>query len=46
MRRVDQLADLIYQMWRQRHPKHDALADAPDTDRTMEAIERREPLGG
>jgi hypothetical protein len=34
MRRVDHLADLIYQMWLQRHPKQDALADAPDTDST------------
>jgi hypothetical protein len=34
MRRVDQLADLIYQMWLQRHPKQNALADAPDTEST------------
>jgi hypothetical protein len=34
MRRVDQLADLIYQMWLQRHPKQNALADVPDTEST------------
>jgi hypothetical protein len=32
MRRVDQLARLIGQMWLQRHPKQDALADTPDLD--------------
>ena len=34
MRRVDQLAGLICQMWIQRHPKRDAPADTPDTDST------------
>jgi hypothetical protein len=34
MRRVDQLADLIYQMRLQRHPKQDALAAAPNTEST------------
>ena len=34
VRRVDQLAALIYQMWLQQHLKEDALADAPDTDST------------
>ena len=32
VRRVDQLAGLICQMWLQRHPKQDALADVPDPD--------------
>ena len=32
MRRVDQLAGLICQMWLQRHPKQDALKDAPDPE--------------
>ncbi len=32
MRRVDQLAGLILQMRLQRHPKQDALTDAPDAD--------------
>jgi hypothetical protein len=32
MQRVGHLADLIYQMWLQRHPKQDALADVPNTD--------------
>jgi hypothetical protein len=32
MRRVDQLAKLICQMWLQRHPKQDALMDAPDAE--------------
>jgi hypothetical protein len=32
MRRVDQLARLISQMWLQRHPRQDALTDAPDPD--------------
>lgn len=32
MRRVDQLAGLICQMWLQRHPKQGALKDAPDPD--------------
>jgi len=30
LRRVDELAGLICQMWVQRHPKQDTLADAPD----------------
>ena len=34
MRRVDQLAGLVYQMWLQRHQKESALADAPDPDST------------
>ena len=34
MRRVDQLAKLICQMWLQRHPKQDALMDAPDAEAT------------
>ena len=34
LHRVDQLAGLICQMWLQRHPKQDALADVPDTDGT------------
>jgi hypothetical protein len=34
LQRVDQLAGLICQMWIQRHPKQDALTDAPDTDGT------------
>ncbi len=34
MRRVEELASLIGQMWLQRHPKQDALADVPDVDRT------------
>ena len=34
LRRVDQLAGLICQMWLQRHPKQDVLADAPDADGT------------
>jgi hypothetical protein len=34
MRRVDQLAGLICQMWLQRHPKQDVLTDAPDADGT------------
>jgi hypothetical protein len=29
LRRVDGLADLIGQMWLQRHPKRDALVDVP-----------------
>jgi len=32
LRRVDELAGLICQMWLQRHPKQDALADVPDPD--------------
>jgi hypothetical protein len=34
LRRVDELAGLICQMWVQRHPKQDTLADAPDADGT------------
>lgn len=34
LRRVDHLAGLICQMWLQRHPRQDALADVPDTDGT------------
>jgi hypothetical protein len=34
LRRVVELAGLICQMWLQRHPKQDALADAPDADGT------------
>ena len=30
LRRLGELADLICQMWVQRHPKQDTLADAPD----------------
>jgi len=30
LRRIGELADLICQMWVQRHPKQDTLADAPD----------------
>ena len=30
----DRLAGLICQMWRQRHPKQDDLADTPDADGT------------
>jgi hypothetical protein len=36
MLRVEELAGLIYQMQLQRHPKRDALTDAPDVDRTVE----------
>ena len=36
MRRVKELASLIYQMRLQRHPKRDVLTDAPDVDRTVE----------
>ena len=32
LRRVDELAGLICQMWLQRHPKQDTLADAPEAD--------------
>jgi hypothetical protein len=32
LRRVDELARLIYQMWRQTHPKHRALSDVPDAN--------------
>jgi hypothetical protein len=32
MRRVEELAGLIGQMFLQRHPKQDALADVPDAD--------------
>jgi hypothetical protein len=32
LRRLDELAALICQMWVQRHPKHNTLADAPDVD--------------
>jgi hypothetical protein len=32
MRRVDHLAGLICQIWLQRHPRQDALTDAPDPD--------------
>ncbi len=32
LRRVGELADLICQMWVQRHPKQDTLADAPDSN--------------
>jgi hypothetical protein len=32
MRRVEELAGLIGQMWLQRHPKQNALADVPDAD--------------
>lgn len=31
LRRMEQLAGLICQMWLQRHPKHDTLTDAPGT---------------
>jgi hypothetical protein len=34
MRRVEELANLIYQMRLRRHPKQNVLADAPDVDRT------------
>jgi hypothetical protein len=34
MGRIDQLAKLICQMWLQRHPKQDALTDAPDAEAT------------
>ena len=34
LRRVDELAGLICQMWIQRHPKQESLADAPDADGT------------
>ena len=34
LRRIDQLAGLICQMWLQRHPKQDALTDAPVADGT------------
>lgn len=34
MRRVEDLAGLIGQMWLQRHPKQSVLADVPDVDRT------------
>ena len=34
LRRVDQLAGLICQMWLQRHPKLNALTDAPNADGT------------
>jgi hypothetical protein len=34
LRRLDELAGLICQMWVQRHPKQDTLADAPDADAT------------
>jgi hypothetical protein len=34
MRRVEELATLIYQMRLRRHPKRNALADAPDANRT------------
>lgn len=34
IRRVEELATLICQMWVQRHPKQDLLADVPDVDRT------------
>ena len=36
MRRVEELADLIYQMRLRRHPKQHVLADAPDVNRTDE----------
>jgi hypothetical protein len=36
MRRVEELANLIYQMRLRRHPKQNVLADAPDVDRTDE----------
>jgi len=36
MRRVEELADLIYQMRLRRHPKRHVLADTPDADRTDE----------
>jgi hypothetical protein len=34
LRRLDELAALIGQMWLQRHPKQYDLADAPDVDAT------------
>jgi hypothetical protein len=34
MRRVEELANLIYQMRLRRHPKQHVLADAPNVDRT------------
>src|SRR5271157_4631137 len=37
LRRVDEMAGLICQMWLQRHPKQDALADVPDVDRADHA---------
>jgi hypothetical protein len=40
MRRVDQLADLIYQMWLQRHPTQDALADARHRQRRYRRMGR------
>jgi hypothetical protein len=34
LQRVDRLAGILFQMWLQRHPKQDTLADAPDADGT------------
>lgn len=34
LRRVGELADLILQMWLQRHPKRAALMDVPDAERS------------
>ena len=34
LRRIDELTTLICQMWLQRHPKQDALTDAPDAQAT------------
>jgi len=34
LRRVHELAGLICQMWIQRHPRQETLADAPDADAT------------
>jgi len=31
----DGLANLIYRMWEQRHPKRDALVDVPDQGRSV-----------
>jgi hypothetical protein len=36
MRRVEELANLIYQMRLRRHPKRHVLADTPDADKTHE----------
>jgi hypothetical protein len=36
LRRVSELADLICQMWLQRHPKRSVLVDVPDATATEE----------
>ena len=43
MRRVEELASLIYQMRLQRHPKRNVLADAPDVNRSDEPPMGRVP---